>query len=319
MIVAFTVVTNDYLVQARTLGNSFLKYNPGYIFVIGLLDETGTGQHNNVSDRFKYIQVSDLEIGYIEEMRERYSNFEFSCALKPFFADHILKELEAEHVIYLDSDIYVFSTFSEIEDLFKPYSIVITPHYLSSSPRNDNNKADLMMLNYGIFNGGFFALSNSPVSANFLDWWKDKLKTECKRDLCNGRFVDQIWLNLCLIYFDNVHILRDPGYNMATWNLCERTVTLVNGAYLVNQKTPLVFFHFSGYSPNQPEKISKNHTDYTFESNPDVIPLFEQYRNELINNGYPAAGKTGQAAGTSGEMPVSLGRKIIRKIKGKLS
>ena len=37
---------------------------------------------------------------------------------------------------------------------------------------------------------------------------------------------DQRWLDLVPALFDDVHIVRDPGCNVAYWNLPERYVTL---------------------------------------------------------------------------------------------
>jgi hypothetical protein len=43
---------------------------------------------------------------------------------------------------------------------------------------------------------------------------------------------------------------------VAYWNLPERSLSEKDGAYLVNESWPLIFYHFSGYNPDIPEKLS---------------------------------------------------------------
>jgi hypothetical protein len=88
------------------------------------------------------------------------------------------------------------------------------------------------------------------------------------------------------IYFKGVYILKDPGYNMGHWNLCERKVSVSNSVYFVNEKYPLIFFHFSGFDFNEPQLISKYQTRYDFALRNDLVVLFKDYFNVVIENGY---------------------------------
>jgi hypothetical protein len=73
------------------------------------------------------------------------------------------------------------------------------------------------------------------------------------------------------------------GWNAAYWNLHERTFSVEDRQHLVNQE-PVVFFHYSGYDPAKPAVISKYQNRFTFEQRPDLNPLFDYYRNELLRN-----------------------------------
>jgi hypothetical protein len=117
-----------------------------------------------------------------------------------------------------------------------------------------------------------------------IDWWCERLKKDCIIDLCNGLFVDQHWINFVPLFFKE-HVLVDKyfGYNVAYWNLHERSVTLENGNYFING-VPLVFFHYSGYGLNKPAEVSKYQNRSTFENRPDIVPLFEYYAQQLKNN-----------------------------------
>src|ERR1043166_2364386 len=91
---------------------------------------------------------------------------------------------------------------------------------------------------------------------------------------------DQRWLDLVPGFGLNSRVSRHPGLNAGYWNLYERHFEQVNGQHFVNGQ-PLNFFHFSGYSPDRPDAITKNWTRFTFENRPDVRPIFDEYREHL--------------------------------------
>src|SRR5690606_24035113 len=47
-------------------------------------------------------------------------------------------------------------------------------------------------------------------------------------------------------------VLRDPGFNVAYWNLHERPLTKTADGTVTAGGSPLRFFHFSGYRPERP-------------------------------------------------------------------
>jgi hypothetical protein len=284
MTTAFTIVTYNYLAHAKCLGDSLLSKNPKFTFCICLI-----GDRNEISDisyfsNFKILDSSQLEPEDFSKMRERYNDFELSCALKPFFSELLFEKLNPGILLYFDADIMIFNSLELSEKILEKSSIVLTPHCLVSNDVLGAHTMDLMLLKYGVFNAGFYGMRKSAISDSVIQWWKDKMRTECITDLENGRYVDQIWLNLFPIYFNEVESIKDVGYNMAIWNMNEREITTHEDSILINHSRPLVFFHFSGYDFDVPDVLSKNHNIYSFESRPDVESLFKLYRLELEAN-----------------------------------
>jgi len=274
---AFTIATANYLAQAKAVSDSFIKYNPEYKFIIVLLDK--------INDRFdtaffataQLIEVEDLNIEWFEEMAKRYTIFELSNALKPFVAEYLLlADKDNDTLIYLDSDILVCNSFDEVRNILTTSNIVITPHTLTPIPGDGFYPEEKLLFKSGVYNGGFFAVNRSAEALAFLSWWKQRLRTDCLIDLSQGLYVDQMWLNLLPLYFHNVAIIKNPGYNIAYWNFHERYITLCGGTFIVNIQFPVVFFHFSGHDFTNTEIISKYQNRYTFESRKDVLPMFEQ-------------------------------------------
>ena len=127
-------------------------------------------------------------------------------------------------------------------------------------------------------------VSNSLEGCAFLDWWEDRCLKFGFEDLRAGLFVDQKWVNLAPCFFVNLRILRDAGCNVAYWNLPERNLSDKDGAYLVNESSPLVFFHYSGYNPNFPERLSTK-LRIPQDINETLLRLLVFYGERLKANG----------------------------------
>lgn len=284
MNIAFTLCSINYLAQAKTLFDSIQKSNPSWHFIVGIVDKNVS----NVDLSFlgcETLMVEDVPIDGFEQMVSTYSIVEFITAVKPFYFTYLFKKYPAtDKIVYFDPDIMVLDTLSGLEAKLDVNDIVLTPHF--TQPIEDKLlPTEKHVFNTGVFNLGFLAVSRSENTLRMLKWWEDKLRTECILDLTRGYFVDQLWMTLVPAYFDKVLIDKYPGYNMAHWNLHERTLTETANGYLVNGE-PLVFYHFSHYHPGRPEEIATYHTRYSFETRPDLKAIFQTYRENLLKNKY---------------------------------
>ena len=119
---------------------------------------------------------------------------------------------------------------------------------------------------------------------HFVQWWEQKLFTDCVVDIEHGLFVDQKWVDLVPGMYEGVCINRDPGWNTAYWNLKHRKVEEGDGIYTVNGE-PLVFFHFSGFS-GEANTLSVHQNRYSKKSaGAAVASLCKEYAQELEDNG----------------------------------
>lgn len=285
MTLAFTLCSVNYLAQAHTLGDSLKKNNPHIKFIIGLVDKLDTKDIDTSKlPEYPLLELDKINIADLPGMCERYDITELNTAVKPYYIDYFLKNNpEADNIIYFDPDIIVFDKLTHLEENLEKYNIIVTPHI--TTPYNDNkwqNEEDVV--NTGIFNFGFVAMHRSETTQKMVDWWCAKLEKECLIDLCNGLFVDQHWAEFFPVYFDKVFINKHLGYNVAYWNLHERFCSEINGKWFINETTPLQFFHYSGYLIAKPDEVSKYQNRISFEERPDIVPLFELYKNELLKN-----------------------------------
>ncbi len=274
----------NYLAQAKTLGASMLEHNPEYTFIIGLVDRVEGRIRTDELAPLHILEAERIGIPDFGQMVDRYNIVELNTSVKPFYIEYFFRHYQAGTVIYLDPDIYVYHSFAAVEAELAGYNLLLTPH-VTTPVRESCGPRETMFLNFGLYNLGFIALRNTPLSRQFVSWWQDKLKEQCLAKVEVGLYVDQLWVNFAPLYFEGVGVSTNLGLNMAYWNFHERTLTQAAGGISVNDAFPLVFFHFSSYNPEKPGTIAR-YTNCTFTQKPDVYPLFEKYRATLLQNGY---------------------------------
>ncbi len=279
----FTIVSNNYLHFARTLLQSIRAVHPEFDLHCVVVDKN-MNIAQSLNNEFTAVALETLNLPMGNEFLFQYTILELNTAVKPWAFEYLLNQ-HYDNVIYIDPDIYLYAKLSSVLDLLNCTSdIVVTPHLLA--PINDDkNPTELDIRRSGTYNFGFCAVKNTENTRRFIHWWQGKLETECVVDVERGIFVDQSWIDLVPGLFDNVSILRHPGYNVAYWNLAQRTMEkLKNGNWYVNGWV-LVFFHFSGFDPFKPEQFSKHQNRFVLDDLGNVIELVRTYCEKLIENG----------------------------------
>ena len=278
-----TVVASNYLSYARVLAASVRTHHPDDSFSVLVIDPAPV---DTTDGELEVLRPADIDLGgdELRHMAAIYSVVELATAVKATLLRSLL-ETHGEPVCYLDPDIEVFSHLEGLADLVERHGIALTPHTTTPYPRDGKFINEQGLLIAGLYNLGFIAVSAKALP--FLEWWDERLRRDCRVDVENGVFVDQRWVDLASTCFDHATI-SDPGWNVAYWNLHGRAVTRGPNGYLVNG-SPLRFFHFSGFSPLQPNRLSKHQRDaprIQLVDHPVVAQLCARYAKKLLAAGY---------------------------------
>jgi len=279
----FTVATKNRLARVRVLMDSIARWHPECRSVFFLIDQPD-GCFDPSGELFEVVSAESLGLPTFFDMALRYDVMEFSTAFKPFGFQWLFAQ-GAEAVIYLDSDIMVYSRLDQVEaSLRQGDSVVLTPH-VNTSLEDDFIPDDHSFMKAGVFNLGFMAASNCQDARRFIEWWGRRLQTQCLSDQVNNLFVDQRWCDLAPALVERLAVLKAPGYKLAYWNLAHRQVSRdAQGRYLVDGEE-LVFFHFSGPVDMAPEILSRHQNRYQLSDLPMVEELVNAYRAQLDEAG----------------------------------
>lgn len=246
-VACFSSFTFGYLDRARVLFTSLRKWHPEWTLIALISDrvpeEINFDPALEPFDRVVFID--ELGIEQLPTWIFKHDIVELCTAVKgPFL--HQLCSKEFEKIIYLDPDTAVFNSLHHVELLLDTHDIVLTPHQLTPDTEPgailDN---EITSLATGVYNLGFIAVSTRVEACRFAAWWSRRLLLFCHDDIPRGLFVDQRWCDHIPSFFQNVHILRDPGYNVASWNLSQRKVSIDDTGTILVNGAPLRFWHFT--------------------------------------------------------------------------
>jgi glycosyltransferase involved in cell wall biosynthesis len=283
--VFFSIVSANYLAYAITLMRTVGEHYPGARRYVVLADED-PGDLSLDQELFTLVPVRDLGLPHPDHFAMRYSVLEFNTAVKPFALRWLAQRHGSDAIVYLDPDIYLLSPIDAVTDLLADGALaVVTPH-LTAPAADDKRPDELTIMRVGVYNLGFIALGRHEARRDLIDWWAGKLEHGATIDLESGLFTDQKWVDLIPGLFPDVRILRDPGYNLAYWNLAQRPVIEGPDGRLTAGGRPLAFVHFSGVDVRHPEVFSVHQERFDADGIGDLRPLYRRYLDLLLANGY---------------------------------
>lgn len=275
----FTSFTFSYLARASILVKTLREAHPDWVIWAVVTDEPPGGNDRGLAQVFdQVVYAKELCFERFDRWLFKHDVVEASTAVKGQMLRHLLGE-GAQKVVYLDPDIAVFSDLNGIADKLDRFSVILTPHQTQPNRTEGLVKDNEMTsLKYGVFNLGFVAVRNDPVGVEFAEWWASQLYFACYDDVPNGLFTDQKWCDLVPCLFDGVHIERDPGYNVASWNISRREIKITTDGRILAGGSPLKFFHFTKINTAGDIMIEKNARD-----NVEVRELWNWYRRCLVD------------------------------------
>ncbi len=277
-----TIVTQSYRAYVRTLMRSYRQFHVGGRFFVVFIDGIPPGFDAN-REGCEVISIEDIGIPGLEALRMRYLVKDFCAAIRPSVLKHLFERRASKQLIWLDSDLYFVGPLSTIPSLLAEHSVLLTPQLTAPFPDDKAYPQECTTLGAGVFNSGFMALRNSPESIALLSWWSERLRKYCFRRPEEYMFGDQKWLDLAPYFFTGIHSIDDPSYNVAFWNIHERSVAW-DGDHFTARGKPVSFFHMSEFRIGTPPIYSLYMPPHDLQG--PLGRLCDLYQHDLLNAGY---------------------------------
>ena len=188
---------------------------------------------------------------------------------------YTLDFLNFDTAIFIDGDTYTYNDYSDLQQQAENHSIVVIPHITTPLPNDDKFPQNRIISLSGNYNTGVWAASKSGLE--FIKWWtlQTALYPVTRPDA--GLVNEQGWLRFAGDFDDNTKIFRHPGYNVAYWNIKQRTLQKKDDVYYIDDKK-LSIMHFSGFKKElSPAQMSVFQNRYLLDKNDLAYEIYNNY------------------------------------------
>jgi len=235
-----TLFDSNYLPLGLTLLSSLEEQFTSFHLWILALDEKC---YNKLSDlnlkNVSLINLKDLEDPDVLEAKGNRTWQEYCWTLSPVLPTYILeKNPEIDHIVYLDSDLFFYSSPEPIYSEIGSNSIMIIPHRFPDRLRH-------LEVN-GVFNVQMMFFRRDKEGLSCLKVWRSQCLEWCYYKSEPDRMGDQKYLDKWPSRYSKLVILKNIGAGVAMWNLEQYKLNKERQQYFVNN-VPLIFYHFHQY------------------------------------------------------------------------
>lgn len=237
-----------YVPRGLAMIRSLRRFRPGAeIWVLCLSDEAYAFLSAAQEPGVHALSVTELEASDSDLLMAKHDgrstmSYYFSCT--PALVRHVLRKADgADCVTYLDADLWFFGAPDHLYRDASDASVIIIPHRFPPALKQ--------MEQFGLYNVGWVTFCNDAEGLKVLEWWRAHCIEWCEDyvDAEHDRFADQRYLNHFPAMSSAVHVVDNPGANLAPWNLAGHRLSLTGGRPMVDGNHSLLFFHFHGLKP----------------------------------------------------------------------
>lgn len=275
-----TLFDSNYLSRGLALYDSLKRFCSDFHLYIFAFDETSYNilKKTNI-EKTTIISLKEFEDTELLRVKPTRNVAEYCWTSTSSVILYVLNNFEVESCVYLDADLYFFSSPVAVFDEIGDNSIAITEHRFS--PRYKAYEVN------GIYNVQFMFFRKDKYGLEALNWWRERCIEWCYETPEDGKFGDQKYLDDWATRFNKVCVIQNVGAGAAPWNIEQYEFSLENNdIYLKNlendRKDKLVFYHFhtfklykEGVAKAIGYPLSKNIVDY----------MYKPYLDKLIQMG----------------------------------
>lgn len=253
------IFDKQYINQGRHAIESCKNHNPSHTTIL-LIDDTSAC---DLAD----IQLSPEDIGLNKDY--------WLIVGRIAIVEYALLNLGFDTAIFVDGDTYTYHNYDSLQSIAENHALVVIPHITQPLPNDNKFPQNRVISLSGNYNTGVWAASKEGL--NFIRWWREQTSLFPITRPDAGLVNEQGWLRFAGDFDDNVKIFRHPGYNVAYWNIKQRTLGIKNHKYYIDNE-PLSIVHFSGLKKElDPSQMSVFQNRYYLEKTDLAYMLFNDY------------------------------------------
>ena len=237
-----TYFDRHYLARGISLIRSLQRHSPNAKLLVLCLDDPT----RDVIARLGWPEVHAVALAELERAdpvleaaKATRTRLEYYFTCTPAWTRYAMQFVAPDELlVYVDADLWFFSSPDPIFEELGRGSVAIVPH------RFPDETSVLSM--FGVYNVGFLAFRNNRAGHAVLDDWRTCCIEWCHDRLEDDRFADQKYLDAWPGRFPGVHAVQHPGAGLAPWTWMGHTIDVQRDPPSVDGQ-PLIFYHFHAF------------------------------------------------------------------------
>jgi hypothetical protein len=157
------------------------------------------------------ISLKEFEDQDLLKVKPTRSIAEYCWTSTPSTILYVLEKFNVENCTYVDADVYFYSSPAPIFTEMGDDSILITEHKYSPQYNKE--------IKSGKYCVQFITFKNDERGLKALKWWRERCLEWCYARYEDGKFGDQLYLDDWTERFKGVHVMKNLGGGLASWNV----------------------------------------------------------------------------------------------------
>lgn len=214
--------------------------------------------------------LDDFETPELLNVKPTRNKAEYCWTCGPSVIWHFMHRYNLHDITYIDADLFFISSPQILIDEIGGASIGLTEH----------NNVDPSIS--GRFCVQFNYFKNDKVGNAALEWWRDSCIDWCYSRYEDGKFGDQRYLDSVPDKFPNVHIIKNRGAGIASWNFA-RYKYFDRNLEFNGVSDPFVFYHMHGVKTDIVDDKLIIYSVNAYLSQQVLTLFYEPYAHLLID------------------------------------
>lgn len=234
-----TLFNSAYQFHAHLLYNSIAKFYNDCTFYFFCFDEVSCDYFNRLNlNNVIIISSQELEATFpdLEKSKHTRNLVEYFFTCTPSTCKYVMEQYKVDEIVYLDADLFFYQSPEILFAEISKSSVSIIPHRFNFINKFRNV--------FGYYNVGWVSFKNDKQGIACLNSWYFNNIEWCYDKLTLTKYADQKYLNYWKKNFNNVHVIKHIGANVAPWNVGNNKIS-IRGTDIYVGESPLVFYHFA--------------------------------------------------------------------------